>query len=71
MQRAPDLDSDLKQRRELEEKIWRGLGDDPIQRKGDQLQKDLEDILVPYLKMDAAIIPINVRWRNIIAKLKK
>lgn len=54
-------DLDPKHRRELESKIFRGLEDDPIERRVKELQETLEENIIPYLKADSAIFPIGAR----------
>lgn len=59
-------------RREMkwEAAIWAGYGrPDDVADKVDAAQRDLEAILTPHLRADAALLPIAVGWRASKARL--
>ena len=59
-------------RREMkwEAAIWEGYGrPDDVADKLDAAQRDLEAILTPHLRADAALLPIAVGWRGLKARL--
>jgi len=61
-----DLGSLVSLRREMkwEEAIWADYGrPDDIADKVDAAQRDLETILMPHLRADAALLPIATCWR--------
>lgn len=67
----PANDLELKERRELETKIFRGLREDAIQQRINDIQKIIELELMPYLKMDAAIFPVAFEGKSPIEFLKR
>lgn len=51
--------------RKWEHTIWAGATDpDPIEEKVQAAQRDLETLLTPHLRADAALLPIAVGWRR-------
>ncbi|MBU8545041.1 hypothetical protein ACFOEH_15135 [Roseomonas sp. CGMCC 1.13459] len=59
-------------RREMkwEAAIWEGYGQpDDVADKVDAAQRDLEAILAPHLRADAALLPIAGGWRRVAARL--
>jgi len=60
----------MKLRREWQDAIWAGAAHpDPIADAASAAQRDLEAILTPHLRADAAWLPVAVGWRRAAARL--